>query len=83
MFIDYLAALHNQPLLPSTFGLYFETDKAVYIKSPTLMNVSANCLHAFEQARYLPAVDGQLCVACDDLDTRPGDVRYRRGGSAR
>ena len=40
MFVDYLAEKWGKKYNDSTFGRYFETDDAVYIRSPKVMNVS-------------------------------------------
>ncbi len=82
-FIEYCARRLDKKLVRADFGDYFETDDAIYVKTNTLMNVSARCLDALENKFYFADLPNQLIVVCDDLDTKPGDVKTRSAGSAR
>lgn len=48
------------------------------------MNVSAKILKQLKTEKsFLTAKNTTLVVVCDDLDTKPGKVKHRTGGSAR
>ena len=71
--------------LQASYGSYFETNEAIYIRTNCYMNVSAKCLKSFmkEHKMSLEDLKPRLLVVCDDLEQANGAVKLKDTGSAK
>jgi len=86
LFLEYLliAQFNEQPWTKSTnYGQVFETKEAIYIKTHSYMNVSANIMKSVLKDYNITDVQNRLILICDDLDTKMPGVKIKGDGSAR